>query len=214
MLIAAGAAGYFVSPSPSTRGFPRLNDQEVPQSPSRTVIIATLIMAVLVIPLTYYVPAHNLSAEAKPYTDFLTFYRGPYTEYHRVAYDQYAHIIIFAAMLFQMVRKPNHLVPWVWSLSLGALSTRFLLSSGIENMESSLMFFVGVVVSKYYGVMVSYMGHYVAWMGLDLLSHVFLGRNGEAAIHIGKHYLGWGLISQGLLFFQLLLRFIGVELPL
>jgi len=150
------------------------------------------------------------ATEVKKYTDFWTFYRGPYTQEHLVTSDQIAHVIIFATMLIYCISHQNIFIPWIMTLASGIIITRPLLSQTIPWLESAIMLFVGISFAHRYGVTLRFFLVYNAWLLADYTSHVYLGQNGPAALFIGQHYLSWGLTSQAVLFIQLLLQFVGL----
>lgn len=185
-----------------------------PTHPSFLIILLTLLLGSFIIPLSSLTPVFGASASEKPFDNFVSFYHGPYTREHLVPADQNIHILLFFVMLVKMVMNPNMFVAWVWSLSVGAVVTRALLSVAIPWAEASLIIFVGSCISRHYGVMEQFLFWFNAWMLCDFLTHNYVGMNGSMAIFIGENYLSWGLISQGVLFVDLIMRYLGFTLTL
>ena len=81
-------------------------------------------------------------------------------------------------------------------MAAGAIITPALLFVSAPFVEAAVMFAVAAVVAMRLDVHGPFFLLANLWLLGDLASHVFLGKNGLAALEIGKHYLSWGLWGQ------------------
>ena len=145
--------------------------------------------------LIYY--NHNNS---KPYTNYSVFYKEAYLDGHVITSSRRFHFVLASSVVAIWVMYDTRLmVASLTALLVGATSTIPLASCNLPFLEMSLVFVVGIIVSRVsYGTMpmVRWLLFFSVWTLLDYLDHHFLGHNGSVAIYMGQHYLSWALIGQ------------------
>lgn len=181
--------------------------------PSSTVLLVTLLFAVAAYTNDFNTPVlEHLQDSPKRYLDFSTFYLR-YNAEHQVPADRVLHVLLFLVVTASMAWNPKHLVPWVLSLTAGALLTRPLLCVATPWLEASVVSMLAGGIAGIYGSEKSFFVKYSLWTMSDLTSHVYLGSNGPIALFIGEHYLAWGLWGQARLVSGIVQESLGLGTP-
>ena len=172
-----------------------LRPKSAPKEPSMILILATLLFVFGTYHLEFATPFLTGKCPEKEYHNYPSFWVR-YLHEHQVPEDRVAHLFIFSLAFVGMVWRPCYFVSWALGLTIASLFTRPLLGIPVPFLESIIISAVGGIVAFYYQGQDGYFFVFSSYTLADLLSHIFLGRNGPAALWVGKHYLGWGLWGQ------------------
>lgn len=193
------AVGYIVDPA---RG--KYGRSTTPVYPSTLFVVLSVLFALYSITISSSSAYDELvygnglcePTPEKPFNSFHDFYNTSYVKEHQVRLDRGLHVIILLSTMSVVCSRTSLLVTWCVMMGVGALVTKPLLSFNVPFLEAAVMMAVASVVSSRFDVNGAFFVVASLWTTADLLSHVFVGMNGDAALYIGQHYLSWGLWGQ------------------